>query len=267
VNVTPWANWSLRYALAAYAVTLALGEALALLLSNSTLQLGIGVLLIDAALLATLIPLYRRGLLSWRVLGLRTSPPAPAVGLVFLALLAVGLFTTFWVHVVARAPATTALNESTVGIVVTGFATALCAPVVEEIFFRGLLYGALRNRLPLVPAVLIGGVLFGAVHATTYPLSTLPGKAVFGVVACLLYERSGSLLPGIALHVYIDALAFEDAVTGRGSIVVIIFAGLGVALLIYAAIRSRTRARSTPDETPVDRATARQSLDQPVLTE
>ncbi|MCW3018185.1 MAG: hypothetical protein JWN10_493 [Solirubrobacterales bacterium] len=47
------------------------------------------------------------------------------------------------------------------------------APVVEEIFFRGLLYRALRNRLAVIPAAAIDGVIFGLGHMQ-YPLLVRP---------------------------------------------------------------------------------------------
>lgn len=45
--------------------------------------------------------------------------------------------------------------------VLTGFAVAVCAAVIEEIFFRGLLYRAFRNRSGIAPAALINGIMFG----------------------------------------------------------------------------------------------------------
>lgn len=102
---------------------------------------------------------------------------------------------------------------------------------------RGLLYRALRNRLNVAPAALIDGLLFGAIHATTYPLDTLPPRIAFGAVTCLLYERTGSLLPGIALHCFIDAAGFEAAITGHNYIVNEGFLALGTLLLVYSATR------------------------------
>jgi membrane protease YdiL (CAAX protease family) len=238
-GLTPWANWSLRFALAAYAATLAVGVAIALVLSTKALELGLGVLLLDAALLSALIPLYCRGSLTLRVLGFSRPPLGRMVWLVWGALIAYGLFAAIWVHVASVPTTIGRLQETTPELVLTGFALSLCAPVVEEIFFRGLLYGALRSRLNAAPAILIGGVLFGAVHATTYPLNTLPVKAVAGVLFCWLYERTGSLLPGIMLHCFIDALAFEELISGSGAIVGWSFISLSVLLLISAAIRRR----------------------------
>lgn len=75
---------------------------------------------------------------------------------------------------------------------------AVAAPIVEETMFRGLLYSALRARF----GVAIGAMLSAAVFAGVHP--TLPGGFlpiwVIGVALALVYERRGSLLPGIILH-------------------------------------------------------------------
>ena len=122
-------------------------------------------------------------------------------------------------------------HHSTTVIVLTGIALCVSAPVVEEIFFRGLLYRAFRNRLAVIPAAAIDGVIFGLGH-TQYPLLVRPELAFFGIIACLLYERTGSLLPGIALHSLIDATGFESALTGESWIVPVLFLALTVMLLI-----------------------------------
>jgi membrane protease YdiL (CAAX protease family) len=80
------------------------------------------------------------------------------------------------------------------------------------------------------------GVMFGLVH-TEYALGVLPELAVYGGLLCVLYERTGSLLPGIALNVYLDAGGFEQALTGRSPIVLWSF---GLLVLVLVA-RSMTR--------------------------
>jgi membrane protease YdiL (CAAX protease family) len=124
--------------------------------------------------------------------------------------------------------------------VLAGFAAAIAAPVVEEVFFRGFLYRSLRNRLPIIPAALLVGVIFGLGH-TQYPLLERPNQALFGFVTCLLYERTGSLLPGIAIHSFIDASGFEAALTGTSWIVLVIFLALAGAILIKPSLRALRR--------------------------
>jgi membrane protease YdiL (CAAX protease family) len=132
-------------------------------------------------------------------------------------------------------------NQSTINVVLAIVAVAASAPIVEEIFFRGLLYRSLRNKLSILPAALIAGALFGLVHITSYPVATLPVKAAFGVIACLLYERTGSLLPGIGLHSFVDASAIDLALTGNDSIVLASFSALVLVLLIRTAALGITK--------------------------
>jgi membrane protease YdiL (CAAX protease family)/uncharacterized RDD family membrane protein YckC len=79
-------------------------------------------------------------------------------------------------------------------------------PIAEEIFFRGMLFGGLRRRLSRLPAAGISALVFGGLHATT-GITAVPQLIVFGVVLALLYERTGSLVPGMIAHALNNALA------------------------------------------------------------
>lgn len=83
---------------------------------------------------------------------------------------------------------------------------AIAAPVSEEICFRGMLFGGLRERLPRIAAALIAGVVFGALHALT-GVTAVPPLIVFGFILSLLYEKTGSVVPGIILHVLNNSVA------------------------------------------------------------
>jgi uncharacterized protein len=80
------------------------------------------------------------------------------------------------------------------------------AAIAEEVCFRGLLFGGLRERLPRVPAALIAGTVFGLLHAFT-GLSAVPPLIALGFVFCLLYEKTGSIVPGILLHMLNNSVA------------------------------------------------------------
>lgn len=82
----------------------------------------------------------------------------------------------------------------------------ILAPVSEEVCFRGMLFGGLRERLPRLAAALLSGVIFGGLHALT-GITAVPPLIVFGLVLALLYERTGSILPGILLHVLNNCVA------------------------------------------------------------
>lgn len=83
---------------------------------------------------------------------------------------------------------------------------AVAAPISEEVCFRGMLYGGLRERWPRIPAALLAGLIFGALHALT-GISAVPPLIAFGFVLCLLYERTGSIVPGIVLHMLNNSVA------------------------------------------------------------
>jgi membrane protease YdiL (CAAX protease family) len=85
----------------------------------------------------------------------------------------------------------------------------VAAPVTEEICFRGMLFGGLREKLPRIAAALICGLIFGALHALT-GVSAVPPLIVFGFLLALLYERTGSILPGMMLHMLNNIVALAS---------------------------------------------------------
>jgi CAAX protease family protein len=82
----------------------------------------------------------------------------------------------------------------------------VAAPVSEELCFRGMLFGGLRERLPRLAAAAISGAVFGALHALT-GISAVPPLMIFGFLLALLYERTGSIVPGILLHMLNNSVA------------------------------------------------------------
>lgn len=82
----------------------------------------------------------------------------------------------------------------------------VAASIGEEVCFRGMLYGGLRNRLPRLVAALVAGLVFGALHALT-GVTAVPPLIAFGVILSLLYEKTGSIVPGILLHMLNNSVA------------------------------------------------------------
>ena len=78
------------------------------------------------------------------------------------------------------------------------FETAVTAPIVEEILFRGVLYPALRQRWGVAGGIAISSAIFALVHPTLpggfLPLWTL------GACFAFTFERRGSLWPNIVMH-------------------------------------------------------------------
>jgi membrane protease YdiL (CAAX protease family) len=82
----------------------------------------------------------------------------------------------------------------------------VAAPISEEVCFRGFLFGGLRKRLPRLAAALVSALIFGGLHATT-GISAVPPLIFFGFVLALLYEKTGSIVPGILLHMLNNSVA------------------------------------------------------------
>jgi membrane protease YdiL (CAAX protease family) len=242
-------RWAWRYALMAYLVVLVADFVLAVVLPRQALRVGIGSLVLDAVMLAALIPLYRAQPFTPGDLGLRVTAPARAVGLTFAALVAYVTLAAIWTLLILgqhRHQIAPQLHAGIAGRIIAGIALCCIAPVTEEIFFRGLLFRALRNRLTVGWSVAIVAVLFAAGHASTYPADTLPIKAAFGIITCLLYERTSSLYPGVALHCLVDSTGYEASVShGQIWIAPAAFAAFGLAVLIRHRFRAPTTAELT----------------------
>lgn len=79
------------------------------------------------------------------------------------------------------------------------------APLVEELLFRGYLYGKLRARSSVVTATILTSLTFALIH--WQPNISVD---VFGlsIVLCILREATGSIWAGVLLHTTKNSLAF-----------------------------------------------------------
>lgn len=148
--------------------------------------------------------------------GLRRAPFWPTVGWAALGIASFYVFAAIYTAAVQPDAEQTVAQElgaeqGTFGLIAAGFMVVCVAPVAEEFFFRGFFYKALRTRYPVLAAAAIGGGLFGVIHfdfSSADALLILPPLAVLGFMFCLVYERTGSIFPTIALHALNNSLAF-----------------------------------------------------------
>jgi membrane protease YdiL (CAAX protease family) len=156
--------------------------------------------------------------------GLRRTPFWPTVGWAAVGL--ASFYVLAWLYTVIVQPDTEqtvaqdlGADQGTIGMIAAGFMVICIAPVAEEFFFRGFFYRALRSRYSVLAAALIDGLLFGAIHwdfSTADGLLIIPPLAALGFIFCLVYERTGSLYPVIALHALNNAIAFAWTVEDPG---------------------------------------------------
>ena len=126
-------------------------------------------------------------------------------------------------------------DDSMASLVAIGVLVIVLAPVVEELFFRGFFYRALRSRLSWGVAALVDGLVFGLVHFTGYDtLSILPVFVFLGFVFCWVVERTGSLYPSIAMHALNNTIAYA-MLTRLSDVVPGVIGALALAGVVAAA--------------------------------
>lgn len=153
--------------------------------------------------------------------GLRSRVLDVPVGLVVgvltqLVLVPLIYVPIFWVigerDVSADARALTDRATDPVGIVLLVLIVVIGAPIVEELFFRGLLLRSAERRWGRWWAVAVSSLVFGAVHLQ--PLQ-FPALVAVGVVLALLTLRTGRLGPAIFAHMGFNAVAVITLITSR----------------------------------------------------
>jgi membrane protease YdiL (CAAX protease family) len=83
-------------------------------------------------------------------------------------------------------------------------AVVLVAPVVEETFFRGFVFGGLRSRYDWRWAAAISAALFAAGHVQ---ITFFIPAFILGYLFAYLYQRSNSIWPGMILHTLVNGFA------------------------------------------------------------
>ncbi len=89
------------------------------------------------------------------------------------------------------------------GVILLVLIVVLGAPVVEELFFRGLLQRSAARRWSPGVAVAVSSLVFGVTH---FEVLQLPALIAFGVVLGMLAQRTGRLGPGIVAHLAFNAV-------------------------------------------------------------
>lgn len=83
------------------------------------------------------------------------------------------------------------------GIAVQIISTAVAAPIVEELLFRGLIYGRLRERLKFVPAAFISAFVFGVIHGNAVQFLY---AFIIGLLLAFVYEKFKTVVAPIIFH-------------------------------------------------------------------
>ncbi|MBU1912701.1 MAG: CPBP family intramembrane metalloprotease [Candidatus Omnitrophica bacterium] len=88
-------------------------------------------------------------------------------------------------------------KRSNVILFLTIFVSIL-GPIIEEIFFRGFLYSAVRKRFGVLSGVLLSAALFSMLHTNIAGFAPI---MILGILMAFLYETTGSLIAPMAVHI------------------------------------------------------------------
>ena len=81
----------------------------------------------------------------------------------------------------------------------------LFGPLVEELVFRGMIYGRLRRAFSIAPAAIISGLLFGIFH-----MNWVQGiyATIFGIILAYVYEKTGTIWGSVLLHMCFNSASY-----------------------------------------------------------
>lgn len=115
------------------------------------------------------------------------------VGVTFFCNTALNLLPESWLESYGEASGSLAQGPFLLML----FATGVCAPILEEVIFRGLILSRLRRSMPLWISICISSLLFGVAHG--HPL-WIAYTSLLGAVFCVVTIRTGSILPSMLMH-------------------------------------------------------------------
>jgi uncharacterized protein len=187
--------------------------------------------------------------------GFRTVPWKSAITGVLAAGIGYYLVTAIYasllgLHGNEKLPKELGVSSSTAALVGATIFVCVVAPMAEEFFFRGFIFGALRHmhievagrELGTWVAAIITGILFGLAHTGSASSRYLIPLGFLGFVLCLLRWRTRSLYPCMALHSINNSLALgiSQLHWNTGEILALMFG----SLLVIAAVTGPLATRS-----------------------
>ena len=182
-------------------------------------QLGLWAGLLGVPLLSARL----KGNGAVRDFGLRVTVWDPLIGLgaglgtqlILVPLLYLPIFTLFDVSSdQLEAPARGLTDRATdpLGVTLLVLIVGVGAPIVEEIFYRGLVLRSLERRFGWNWAIAGSAVVFGLSH---FELLQLPALVMLGVILGILVKVTGRLGPAIATHLVFNMITVIVLVSSR----------------------------------------------------
>jgi len=172
------------------------------LVSTFAISMGFQVFLLALAWAFSV----RKYKVAWAALGLRKPsrgrwwfPFAVVMGAFFIVYAWIALLVVLGLNGDSDVPDGTFDYASS--IVLLAVLSVGFAPIIEEIFFRGFIFGGIRSRFGLPAGLVLSAVIFALAHAgTPDSFLVLPGIAGVGALFAWAYAYTGSLWGSMGAH-------------------------------------------------------------------
>ena len=111
------------------------------------------------------------------------------------------------------------INDANIAVMVSedfglmAFCTVLLVPVAEELLYRGIFFGGIHNRSPIM-AFVCSAMIFSIIHVVAY-VGMYPPKTLLlcflqyipaGVALAWSWAHSGNILSALLMHISINAV-------------------------------------------------------------
>ncbi len=181
-------------------------------------SLIVTIIVLDGGFIALAAGLsLRKYRLRWSALGFRSFNlnqwwlPVAAAGGAYLGIIVYSIGLTI-IGADAAVPEQEELDQlfrSKTVLPLTGLATIVMAPLAEEIFFRGFIFGGLIRPIGPLFAMAVSGLIFAMFHVSG--VDTIGLLLPFGAIGALfawLYYRTGSIYPSMIAHFLFNTVSF-----------------------------------------------------------
>ncbi len=158
-------------------------------------------------------------------------------------------------HGTDKLPSDLGISTSTAALVGAALFVCVIAPICEEFFFRGFIFGALRKWHINVAGHQIGtwlaaietGILFGIAHTGSAAAQYLIPLGFLGFVLCIVRWKTRSLYPCMALHSVNNsiALGYNELHWTGGEILALIAGSIAVIAAVTLPLSGRTLLRAS----------------------
>lgn len=89
--------------------------------------------------------------------------------------------------------------------------SAILSPIMEELVFRGIVFGNLKKIMSPIAATIISALLFGIVH---FNIVQFVYALLLGIVLAMFMQKTGHMYAAVAGHIVANAFAVLRTETG-----------------------------------------------------